>query len=274
MLSPTKNSRTMKKKIQLLASALLLCSTQAFAAMPLQTDDTGTQGKGHSQIEIGFESARDKETEGGTSYKFTGGAIGTTFTYGLTSNIDLVAGLPWEWYTEKENGLKVADESGYGDLALQIKWRFYEMPDSGFSLALKPGLTLPTGDDDKGLGTGKVSGDVTLIATREAMLATFHFNLGYRHNEYKLDELSETLRKNIWYVSMAGELNVTDKLTAVGDIGIETNSDKDSDTDPAYILGGLIYAVSDYTDLDIGIRSGLNSAETDTTLLAGATIRF
>ncbi|WP_041466105.1 transporter [Chlorobaculum parvum] len=264
----------MKKKIQLLTSALMLCSTQTFAAMPLQTDDTGTQGKGHSQIEIGFESARDKETEGGTSYKLTGGAIGTTFTYGLTSNIDLVAGLPWEWYTEKENGVKVADESGYGDLALQIKWRFYEMPDTGFSLALKPGLTLPTGDDDKGLGTGKVSGDVTLIATREAKLATFHFNLGYRHNEYKLDELSETSRKNIWYASMAGELNVTDKLRAVGDIGIETNSDKDADTDPAYIIGGLIYAVSDYTDLDIGIRSGLNDAETDTTLLAGATIRF
>lgn len=264
----------MQKKTALLASALLLCSTQAFAAMPLQTDDTGTQGKGHSQIEIGIESARDKETEAGTSYKLTGGAIGATFSYGLTDKIDLIAGLPWIWFTEKENGIKVADENGYGDLALQLKWRFYNNRDAGISLALKPGLTLPTGDENKFLGNGKVSGNVTFIATRKAKLASYHINLGYSHNAYKLDEASEALRKNIWHASMAAELNVTDKLRAVGDIGIETAAEKDSNTDPAYIIGGMIYAVSDYTDLDIGIRSGLNSAETDTTLLAGATIRF
>jgi hypothetical protein len=264
----------MQKKSALFATALMLCSTPLFAAMPLQTDDTGTQGKGHCQIEIGIESARDKENEEEVSYKMTGGALSATITCGLTDCIDLVAGLPVEWYTEKEDGIKMADENGIGDLALQIKWRFYEMPDSGFSLALKPGLTIPTGDDEKGLGTGKVSGDVTLIATHEAKLATFHFNLGYSHTEYKLDEVSEASRKNIWHASVAAELNVTEKLRAVGDLGIETNSEKESDSDPAYILGGFIYGVNDSLDLDIGIRSGLNEAETDTSLLAGVTMRF
>ena len=73
---------------------------------------------------------------------------------------------------------------------------------------------------------------------------------------------------------MATELNVTDKLRAVGDLGIETNSERDSDTDPAWILGGFIYEVADNADLDLGIRGGLNDAETDTTLLAGVTMRF
>lgn len=264
----------MQKKTALLASALMLSSTPLLAAMPLQTDDTGTQGKGNSQIEIGFESGSDKENETGVSCKTTGGAVTATFSYGLSETIDLVAGLPWEWYTEKENGVKVADGNGFGDLALQIKWRVYDNADAGFSLALKPGISIPTGDERKGLGTGKVSGDVTLIATREAELATFHFNLGYSHNEYRLDEVSESSRTNIWRASLATELNVTDKLRAVGDIGIETAPEKDSDTDPAYILGGLIYGVSDNTDLDIGIRGGLNNAETDTTLLAGVTMRF
>ncbi|TNJ39802.1 transporter [Chlorobaculum thiosulfatiphilum] len=264
----------MQKKTTLLASALILCSTPLFAAMPLQTDDTGTQGKGHSQIEIGFESVSDKEREAGVSCKTTGGAVSTTLSYGLSDTIDLVAGMPWEWYTEKEDGVKMADGNGIGDVALQIKWRFYELPDTGFSLALKPGLTLPTGDEKKGLGSGKVSGNVTLIATREAKLASYHINLGYNRSEYKLDELSESSRKNIWRASLAAELNVTEKLRAVGDIGIETNSDKDADSDPAYILGGLIYAVADNADLDLGIRGGLNDAETDTTLLAGVTMRF
>ncbi|MBN1929269.1 MAG: transporter [Chlorobiaceae bacterium] len=264
----------MQKKSALLASALMLCSTPLFAAMPLQSDDTGTQGKGHSQIEIGFESASDKETVAGVETKTTGGAVSTTISYGLTDNIDLVAGMPWEWYTEKEDGVKMADENGQGDLALQIKWRFYNNEDSGFSLALKPGITIPTGDERKGFGPGKVTGSMTLIATREAELASYHVNLGYSRNEYKLDEISESSRKNIWHASLAAELNVTGKLRAVGDIGIETNPDKESDTNPAYILGGLIYAVNDNTDLDIGIKGGLNDAETDTTLLAGVTMRF
>lgn len=264
----------MQKKTALLASALMLSSTPLFAAMPLQTDDTGTQGKGHSQIETGFESVSDKENEAGVSCKTTGGAVSTTISYGLTDTIDLVAGVPWEWYTEKENGAKVADGHGFGDLALQIKWRFYDNADAGFSLALKPGITIPTGDERKGLGTGKVTGDVTLIATREAELASYHVNLGYSRNEYKLDEDNASSRKNIWHASVAAELNVTDRLRAVGDIGIETASEKESDTDPAYILGGLIYAVSDNTDLDIGIKGGLNDAEPDTTLLAGVTMRF
>jgi hypothetical protein len=242
--------------------------------MPLQTDDTGTQGAGHSQIEIGVESATNKQTEAGVAYKETGGAVSATLTYGLSDSIDLVAGMPYEWYIEKEDGVKVADGNGIGDLALQIKWRFYDNADAGFSLALKPGLTLPTGDADRGLGTGRVSSDVTLIATREARLASYHINLGYSHNEYKLDEVSETSRRNIWHASLAAKLNVTGKLGVVGDLGIETSSDKDADTDPAYILGGLIYAVGDNADLDIGVKSGLNDAETDTTLLAGVTMRF
>jgi hypothetical protein len=264
----------MQKKTALFATALMLCSTPLFAAMPLQTDDTGTQGKGHCQIEIGIESARDKENEEGVSYKMTGGALSATITCGLTDSIDLVAGLPVEWYTEKEDGIKMADENGIGDLALQIKWRFFEMKDSGFSLALKPGLTLPTGDENKGLGTGKVSGDVTLIATHEAKLTSMHFNLGYRHNEYKLESVAVASKTDIWHASVAAELNVTDKLRAVGDLGIETNSDNESDTHPTWILGGFIYEIADNADLDIGIRSGLNDAETDTTILAGMTMRF
>jgi len=264
----------MQKKISLLAAAILLSSTQAFAAMPMLTDDSGTQGKGHSQIEIGVESARDKESEENVSYKMTGSSVSATFTYGLTDSIDLVAGMPWEWYTEKEDGVKMADENGIGDLALQIKWRFYNNEDTGFSLALKPGITIPTGDERKGLGTGKVSGEVTLIATREAELATFHFNLGYSHNEYRLDEVSEASEKDIWRASVAAELNVTDKLRAVGDIGIGTNEEREADTHPAYILGGFIYGVNDHLDLDIGIKAGLNDPETDTALLAGMTMRF
>ncbi len=40
------------------------------------------------------------------------------------------------------------------------------------------------------------------------------------------------------------------------------------------MLGGLVYAVNDNLDLDIGIKNALNSAEADRTYLFGITFRF
>jgi hypothetical protein len=250
----------MQKKTALLASALMLVSTPLLATMPLVTEDAGTQGKGHSQIELGVETDRHMDTNS---------TVSTTLSYGFSNNIDLIACMPWQWQKSGSN-----DENGAGDVALQIKWRFYDNSDTGFSLALKPCVTLPNGDENKGFGTGKVSGGATLVATHKAKLATMHFNLGYNHNEYRLDAVSTASRTNIWRASMAAELNATDKLRAVGDIGIQTNQDKSVSTHPAFILCGLIYGVSDNADLDIGIKDSLNDAETGTTLLAGVTMRF
>lgn len=264
----------MMKKTSLLASALMLSTTHVFAAMPLQTDDTGTQGKGHSQIEFGMELFDNREEINGVFCKSTGGAASVAFTYGIADTIDLVTAIPLEWYTDKEEGTTVADENGSGDLALQLKWRFYENSDAGFSLALKPGLTIPTGNENKGFGTGKVSGEVTLCATHEAELANMHFNIGYSYQEYRLDEVNATSKKDLWKASAGAELKVTDMLRTVADLGIETNGEKDADTNPAYILCGLIYSLNDSLDLDLGIKGGLTDAETDTTFLAGVTTRF
>ena len=64
------------------------------------------------------------------------------------------------------SALRTILESGMSDSTLDLKWRFYAEDD--FSLALQPGLTLPTGNEDKGLGTGKTSWAIALLATYEA----------------------------------------------------------------------------------------------------------
>lgn len=264
----------MLKRTLPFAIAASLFAAPAFAAMPLVTDDTGTQGKGKLQIELGTEFSRNHENIDGLSVRETGGEFSTALSYGLSDRIDLVAGLPWSWGKVKEDGATVYDEAGAGDLSLQVKWRFFETEDERLSLALKPGISLPTGDEEKDLGNGRVSGEVMFIATHAAKLGALHLNLGYIHNEYRLDEVRSSSRKNIWHASLAGELNVTEKLRTVADIGIETSQDKESDSHPAYLLGGLIYGITDNLDLDLGIKGGLNDAETDTALLAGVTMRF
>jgi hypothetical protein len=97
----------------------------------------------------------------------------------------------------------------------------------------------------------------------------FHFNLGYIRNENTLDE-----RRNLWHASLAGELDVAKDLKAVANIGIQRNEVKDSNTNPAFVIGGLIYSISKSIDLDIGLKRGLNHPGTDYSVLAGMIWRF
>lgn len=246
--------------------------TVSYAAHPLITDDTGTQGKGKFALEINSEFSSDKETEDEITTKETGGEVASIVSYGLTDTTDVVLGLPYQWVKMQEDEDTAVDEDGISDMSLEIKWRFYEK--DGLSIALKPGITLPTGDEDKGLGNGKASYSLMLITTEEIGAWAFHLNLGYMHNEYKLQEDEDANRKDLWHASLASTAEVVKDLQAVVNIGAEKNPDKESNTHPAFVLGGLIYSVTENFDIDFGIKGGLNRPETDLTLLAGMAIRF
>ena len=242
--------------------SILSCSTAAFAAHPLITDDTGTMGSGKAQLEMNGEYGRDKE-EGVTTTTTQGDAC---FSYGLSESMDFVIDLPYIHSREKSEEATVS-ENGFSDTAIEVKWRFYEQGDT--SLAIKPGLTLPTGDDEKGLGAGKATYSLFFIASQEMDPWAFHLNLGYLRNENTLDE-----EENLWHASIAATVALTEKLTAVANLGVESNTDKLAGTDPAFVLAGLVYALSDEFDLDFGVKYGLNDPETDRTVLAGVTWKF
>ncbi len=250
-------------KKTILMAVVLLYSGLAFAAHPLITDDTGTQGKGNFQIEFNSEFTTDKETEGGVEIKERGGETALVISYGITDSMDIVLGAPYQWTMVKEDGIITSDEEGISDASLELKWRFYER--DGLGLALKPGITLPTGDEDKGLGLGRISYGVTFILTKEIDTLTIHGNLSYAHEE---DDTGGN--HDMWHASIAGEMAIIKNLKAVANIGIES----DSEDTPAFILGGIIYSISDNLDVDLGIKAGLNKPETDITLLAGMAVRF
>jgi hypothetical protein len=258
-------------------------TTVSHAAHPLITDDTGTQGKGKFQLEVNSEFTYDKEREDvdddgvKDTVKVIGSELATALSYGITDNIDIVLGLSYAWSKTKINGVvdpadSATDVDGISDMSLELKWRFFEK--DGLSFALKPGITLPTGDENKGLGNGRASYGLVFITTKELEPWAFHFNLGYTYNNYKLQTDKDANRKGIWHVSLASEVEVIKDLKAVANIGIERNSDKTSNTHPAFILGGLIYSVSENIDIDFGVKGGLNKPETDLTFLAGIALRF
>ncbi|MFH1903281.1 MAG: hypothetical protein ABIK20_04415 [Candidatus Omnitrophota bacterium] len=67
---------------------------------------------------------------------------------------------------------------------------------------------------------------------------------------------------------------MTEKLKLVANIGTEKNPDKEADDDPAFLLAGVIYSLTENTSVDFGFKIGLNSEETDQSFLAGLTLCF
>ncbi len=251
----------------LLFAVMLIIPAESWAAHPLITDDAGTQGKGKFQLELNGQYDSDKETVDSITTKTTGGETAATLSYGIVENVDLVLTLPYQWVKVEEGGLITSDEDGISDVVLEAKWRFFEK--SGYSLALKPGIIFPTGDDDKGLGTGRTGYHLFLIGSKELGAWAFHANLGYMRNENKADE-----EKDLWHASLATTWEAVKNLKLVVNIGIERNSDKSSSIDPAFAIGGIIYSLAENVDLDCGVKYGLTSSETDWSLLAGVAIRF
>lgn len=237
------------------------------AAHPLITDDTGTQGKGKFQLELNGQFNSDKEETDGTAVKTTGGQVSSTLSYGIADTVDLVVTLPYQWNKVEENDVSTSDEKGVSDTVLEAKWRFWEK--KGSSLALKPGIRFPTGNHEKGLGKGKVGGHLFLIGSQELGSWMLHANLGYIRNENKADE-----QNNIWHASLAATWEIIKDLKIVANTGIERNTDDGAKNNPAFLVGGIIYSVTENFDFDCGVKYGLTSSETDWSWMAGITIRF
>lgn len=254
------------------AAVMMFTAGAAFAAHPLITDDTGTQGKGKFQLEVNGEYSHDSEGAGADKVREDAGALESVFSAGLVDTVDLVVAVPYEWSRVKVGGVVDGDTDGLGDVTLELKWRFFEK--SGFSLALKPAVTLPAGNVDKGLGAGKVGYGATLIASHEFDPFAVHVNLGYAHSEFKLQEDKEANRRDIWSASVAGTAEVMEGLQLVANVALETNGDKESDTPPVAFIGGAIYSLTDYLDLDLGFKVGLTKPEADFGVLAGVAVRF
>ena len=247
--------------------AMLLVPGLAWAAHPLITDDTGTQGKGKFQLEVNGQYERGKEYEGGSDAKTTGGLVNATLSYGLVEKIDLILTLPYEWEKTEGDGATLRDERGFSDTVLEVKWRFFEK--DGLSFAVKPGLRFPTGNQDKNLGSGKVGGHLFLIGSKELGPWAFHANLGYLR-----DENDPGQREDMWHASFAITREIVKNVKLVADIGQDRNPYPSGKSDPAFVLGGVIYSVAENIDLDCGVKFGFNSSETDYAVLAGITIRF
>jgi hypothetical protein len=258
------------------SSLVLHLSPLAWAGHPFITDDADTQGKGNWQLELQAEHRRHDASASGVRLRARDTLFNPVLTYGILESVEVALGLNYQRSRVSESGAVPGRESGLSDSSLEIKWNFYEK--DGFSLALKPGISLPTGDEQRGLGTGRISWGTNFIAGYEAEPWTWLANVEYFRARYRLARDVEDSRSNLWRVSVGAAYEVREGTKLVGELGARTNEARSDPFFPGrratFAMLGVIYSPTRKIDFDVGVRKGLNRAETDTVILAGATIRW
>lgn len=249
-------------------------SLPAYAFQPLITDDTGTQGSAGNQLEFSLNQDRAK-TAGETVRVQT---LPLFYTRGLTETLDVFAGLG---YTRIRSSIPGANASGAGNPSFGVKWRFYENEESKTSFAVKPEVLLPAsaGREDAGLGTGKTSGNLTLILTQDVPFGAIHLNAGVGRDRYRDTSINPDTTTT--RVSIAPVWDVGDQWKLALDMG--TESARHSGFSAAsrirsnFVELAAVYSPSKDIDFALGLlRSSDNASPRTTTHVAtaGTTWRF
>ena len=245
------------------AIALVLATRCAHAAHPLITEDTGTVGRGNYQLELTAELARQSD-EGRTVH---GAQPAALLSYGVLPNADLQLGQPWLRIVS-DDGANREVIDGPLDTSLDFKWRFYER--GGLSFGFKPGITLPTGDDQRGLGAGLVTWGALLIGTYDARGPfAFYSHLGYRRFRNTLG-----WREALYHISGAMAYLPSENLKLVADVSADTNPLPSAYGTLRYAVLGAIYSPRENLDVDAGVKFRLNGIVFDRSLLMGVTLRW
>ncbi|MDD2806296.1 MAG: transporter [Elusimicrobiales bacterium] len=245
----------MRILLSLVILSLLGGSARAF--QPLLGEQASFLGREGRLIVAGMEYSVSKEG----SDRYSTGAF-AELSYGLWDRLDVLVTVPWLGWSSR--GIA---ESGLGDVLVEAKLAAGER--AGWTLALKPGFSLPAGNEAGSLGAGK--GGVWLygLAGREAGPWRFCLNGGYMLNRNSLGE-----RENLLKGSASASRAVFSGLRASAALFALTSKDKNSRSHPLAAVLGLTWTPRPVLDLDAGARLGLNRGAEDFGLLAGLTLRI
>jgi len=243
-------------RLIVLAAIVAAIATPVHAAHPLLSEDTGTQGTGHVELELGGAYARDGELR---AFEF-----GPQLSAGLAERVDLI--VRPTWIENRSAGEAGTRASGAGDTALDGKWRFYD--GDAISLATRVGILVPSGNASRGLGQGKWSFHGVLAAQGSTGQWTLIGNLGYVQDPVAGE------RSSLWYVTAAAVWQPADRLRFSAEAAAYTPPDLARTTWQAVARIGAIVSITSWLDVDAGYQFRLNHAAPVQVLLAGATIRW
>jgi len=227
-------------------------------------EDAGTSPNGVFTFELGNE--------------FSNNAVGKdNFTvfgliYGIVDWIEVEIDLGLLSLNPDES----QNEFGFADMVLLSKFKMLgergvisgneDLPE----VALEPSILIPTGNENKGLGTGNVEAGILLAIEDKIWLPVVRENIGYLATNNPV--FNGNFENNFVYGFEVDIPLFIDRLILGSEL--TGNIGSGDDGSPLFSLTGLALEVTENIVLDGGIEFGLKDAESDVTVMIGATIGF
>jgi hypothetical protein len=249
-------TRLARRRLVVSAGCAILgiMATPAYAGHPMLSEDTGTQGKGNWELELGNEWIQSSADR---SFLFQ-----PQLSYGASPTLDLIVQPSWTT-AEGTPGGRVR---GLGDTNLDVKWRFYGA--APWSIGIRAGLGLPTAQRGLGLPNGNVSPHAILVATADLAPFAFDVNLGCSYVPGDARQRSDQ-----YHFSAAATYTANERLFLVLDAAADSNPDSAPGSNQAVALLGVIYTVHPGLDVDVGYRGRLGAVGPVHQWLLGITLR-
>lgn len=225
-------------------AALLLVPLPALAGPPYRTDDPEPVDYQHFEF---FTFSSGTRVRGDTS----GDTPAVEFDYGIVPNgrvaiiaptsFDRATGVPLNW--------------GYGDTALEFKYRFIKQDKNGWrpSIGVVPSVELPSGDFHRDLGSGVARIFLPIWLQKDFGDWTTYGGGGYWINRGRGN-------KNFWYVGWVLQRKITDKL-AIGAEVFHQTADRIDKKDETGFNVAAIYGFSENYHLLFSIGRGIRHAK-------------
>lgn len=212
----------MVNRVLIIIAVSISISVTAVAGPPFRTDDPEPVEYRHWEAYVASQGNFDRNET-----SFTAPHI--ELNYGVVSNVQIHLITPFE-YVKPEG---VSAHYGFADMELGVKFRFIQETDSCPQVGTFPIVLFPTGDKNKGLGSGEVQVFIPLwVQKRWEALQTYGGG-GYRINP-------GTDNKNYWFFGWEVQRDITKHLTVGFEVFHQTPDENDGASSTGFNAGAII----------------------------------
>jgi hypothetical protein len=211
----------MYRRTLIVCVVLIILPAGSFAGPPFRTDDPEPVEYQHWEAYVASQGT------------FGGGSVITgphfEVNYGVLPDVQLHLLVPFEYVKPKGE----SSHYGYGDTELGVKYRFVHESDWVPQIGAFPLVELPTGDENKNLGTGKVQAFLPLWLQKSWELWKTYGGGGYWVNP-------GSGNKDFWFFGWEAEREISEFLTLGAEIFHQTASVKGGDSNTGFNIGGYL----------------------------------
>ncbi len=225
-------------------AATLVAPQLSMAGPPFRTDDPVPVDYQHWEI---YAFAQGTQASGSNE----GVSPGIEANYGILPNTMVHVILPAAAYS-REDG---QTNWGYGDTEFGLKYRFLDGGPNGSGLMVGafPIAVFPTGDEDRGLGSGHTQVFLPLWLQKSFGPWTTYGGGGWWSNP-------GSGNKDYWFFGWLLQRQVTDQLTLGGELFHETADTVDGVDSTGFNVGG-IYDFTEHHHLLFSAGTGIQNAD-------------